>query len=516
MTMNADDIIPIEMDYPTPSQERPEVEADAIELDMTEVGQTKCVDCGATGPVDDNGRCRGCFTDRQTAGAPVAELVRELRAIGDQGTTNAAVQGIGSMRGGELRGVGFSSKEGYIQAIRNGVKADTHSAYITTLRTQYGMTSRDIAELNLPGPMAETVLPNGPGIVHTPTPGSVPLFDRPRGERAFVVGPKQETEVTDTKLKAGDLVAGAVAQGGGVLVGWRGLGQLTRGQLAEALEKIGRTDLLPAPMSAHRHAGHVISEYNSRGMVVRAARKLKGAAYKARWSITVPSHSGVAGSSFGDITLSIDLTHEGTLTFDGDEAMAKAISEEFEKRVSGEILEAGDVTGWLNDRLYREFKAVSFGIGFFVAQKHAAGAEALCKAVSETGWGYGWVVPALPIADCDQLRDGIVRGLSEEVTDLMARLASERQTAKDSSASGGGDIGPKRAGTYLKELRAIGQRIVGYSAMLGGERVAQCQEKVRAAIVSLEVLLGDDYSGIGKRFSLIWEEIEMDQRRDEK
>lgn len=507
----------IELDLVPTSHREVQAEPETtVVLDMVDdPASMECLQCHQHSAVDERSICQACATQQDAAPvSELAELSRDLTAISDQSGANAAVRGLGSMRGGQMRGVGFSSKDGYITAIRNGVPAHTHASYLTTLRSQYGMTTADLTALNLPGPVAASALPEGAGIVHTPTGPSI--FDRPMAERQFVVGPKVEVEEAPRiQLEHGKLVAGAASQGHGVLVGWRGLGQLTRGKLGEALAKIERTDLLPAAMSAHAHAGVVLAKYNGHqfGFVVRAARKTSGSPWWARWSIARPNHTGVAGASFGDNVLVVELQKTGELTFDGDQAMAAAIQQDFQALVAAETYQAGDLTSWLSSKLQREFKAVSFGIGYYVPQKHAAAAEALCKAVSETGWGYGWVVPALPVADSDQLRDGIVRGLREEVTDLMARLTSERASAKASRSTSAVDIGPKRAQTYLKDLRAIGHRAVAYGQILGEDRVAQCRETVRLAVVDLETLLGDDYSGIGQRFSLIWEEIADDQRR---
>lgn len=512
--------------------------SEMIPLDMTNPGQP-CVDCGEKRPTDERGRCQFCaeeisvsdvepttapmsvpllpISDRVLSHplipTPVDMMPNAFAAIASESTSNAAVQGIGSQRGpnATMRGVGFASREGYITAIRNGVPDHTHASYLTTLRAQYGMTSADLSALDLPGPMAVTALPVGAGIVHTPTGPSV--FDRPRSERAFVVGPKADEieQVPRIQIEHGKLVAGAAAEGHGVLIGWRGLGQLTRGKLTIALAEIGRSDLLPAPMSARSQAGQAVTKYNNLGMVVRVARRGTGATWGARWTILTVNHANKAGQSGGDIMLVIDLLPNGELRFEGDEAMAASIKADYDERIAGEIFEAGAVTSWLNGKLYDHFKAVSFGVGSYVPQKHAAAAEQLCEAVRSTGWGYGWISPALPIADSSQLRDGIVRGLKEEVADLMARLATEREIAKTERKDG--DIGEKRAGTYLKALRDIGQRIVAYGQVLGEERVSVCRETVRTAIAALETLLNDDFTGISQRFAGVWEEIERDQRK---
>lgn len=176
-----------------------------------------------------------------------------------------------------------------------------------------------------------------------------------------------------------------------------------------------------------------------------------------------------------------------------------------------EIYQAADVTAWLGGILRSEYTAVRFGVGWYVPARYAEAAGKLCQAVANLGWGSDWILPALPVATSDQLRDGIVRGLTDEVSGLIARLATERATAKYERTKG--DIGPKRAGSFLAELRGIGQRIVAFGAVLGEERVAKARESVRLAIVELETVLGDDYTGISARFAGVWDEIAADRRR---
>lgn len=506
---NEPEMIELEMDNPTslrtPAADLP----DAIALDMMDSsGDQRCVDCNATQALDEQGRCSACVVDL----AP-ADPTSALAAIVAESTGNASINGIGSLRSGQMRGVGFSNKEGYIQAIRNGVPGHTHSSYLTTLRAQYGLTTADIAALNLPGPMVETALPVGPGIVHMPAPGSVPFFDRPASQRKFMVGPQSEAEQAPVvKLEAGNLVAGAVAEGHGVMTGWRGLGQMTRAALSEALASVEMTELLPAPMSARAQAGQAVGRYNGLGYVVRVARKAKDATWAARWTIGAVKSENKAGESYGDIVLAVELSEDGTLTFDGDQAMADSILADYQSRISSEVYQAGDITAWLNRVLHKEYLAVDFALGLYIRHQHAAKAEALLGAVMNAGWGRGWGLPAIPVADSDQLRDGIVRGLQDEVAGVMQRLETEREVARTERKAG--DIGERRAGSFLKELRSIGTRIAAYGAVLGEDRVAKCRETVRLAVVSLETLLGDDYSGIGARFAGIFEELELDAKRN--
>ena len=464
-------------------------------------------------------------------------LVQELTTIATQGMANAAVQGAGSMRGGQLASVGYKTAAGYITAIQNGVVPRTHALYLETLRSRFGVTTADIAALNLRGPMTMSDLPTSANpIVHTPTgPG---IFDRPRAERTFVVGPKADSgeAAVSVKLEHGQLIAGAM-EGTGVLVGWSGAGSITRGAILKALEGVPRV-LPPRQTSAKAHAGRVMDRLTREGMVVRVARGLDHVKGSSRWTVGQINHASAVGGSLGQTTMTVVLNNtSGALTIDGGGALADKIQVDYRALVDAELYQSGDITSWLSGALRYYFDAVRFGaLGLYVPARHAAAAAALCKAVADVGFGTDWVLPALPIATTDQLRDGIVRGLTSEVDALMARMATERETAKlhkvnqlasaesitgdaglrarDAAHRLSGDIGATRGQSFLKDLRAIGARIVAYGEVLGEDRLASAKEQVRQAVIELETVLGDDYSGISARFAGVWDEIEMDRKRD--
>lgn len=412
-------------------------------------------------------------------------------------------------------GVGYSNAEGYITAIRNGVVARTHASYLETLRVRYGYTTATLAALNLPGPFVGSTLPSGPGIVHDgiiPTRGSL---------KPFIVGPKstdivEAAPVVKLELEHGTMIAGAIAEGHGVLVGWSGKGKLTRGALVDAIEGTGIKP--PVATSARAQAGRVMSALTASGLIVRVARDEKGPAGTTMWTVGKVNHRSAVGSELGSVEMRATLTAAGELVTEGNAALGEVARTQYRAAVDAELYQAADVTGWLGQALRTAYDAVRFGVGWYVPARHAEAAGKLCAAVSAV-FGCDWIVPALPVATSDQLRDGIVRGLTSEVDALMARMATERATAdaaakaKYSRGSSTGDIGPKRAGTFLVELRAIGARIVAYGQVLGEERLACAKEQVRQAVIELETVLGDDYSGISARFAGVWDEIELDRKR---
>ena len=529
--LDPDDFIALEMDD-SPARASASDTSDELFLDMTAgSGETqRCINCSTPGvAVDERGRCQACAADHSPAA--------DLGGIAAESASNAAVSGAGSLRGGQLAGVGFTSKEGYITAIRNGVKAGTHASYLTTLRTRYGLTTADIAALNLPGPMVESALPVGDGMAHVPAghvEGSAGIFDRQGAARAFKVGdaPVEYQALKPADLKAEKLVAVARSEGNGVVIAWNGRRSLKRADLAAALEKINASDLMLRANSARAQAGRTVGALNALGYVVRAERRVVVKAgdttavptYDARWTIGRMNHAVSAevysqpdGSTtpaeapLGKRVLQVTLTDDA-LSFVGDAQLAQNILDGYQTRLGEELYQSGDITTWLGGILRKHCDSIAFGaLGWYVPAKHAARASEICSAVASTGFGTGWVLPGLPVTDSDMLRDGILRGLTDEVDGLMDRLTTERAAAKETRERG--DIGQKRAGTFLADLRKIGERVVAYGVVLGDDRVATARERIRLAVADLEQLLGDDHTGISARFSAVWEEIEIDRKR---
>lgn len=488
-----------------------------VVLDMTSPGQT-CVDCDYAGLVNESGRCEHCATTVELAPVgPVPALVADLTVIAQQGAANAATHGIGSMQGGQLAGVGFTSRDGYLQAIRNGVPPRTHALYLTTLQVRYGMTTADLAAHALPGPMAATVaLPVGEGIKHVPAGPSI--FDRPAAARGFKVGDAGEmTVLKPADLNESKLVGVVNSAGHGCVIAWHGRSSMQRGALKLALEAIGALDHLPKATSARAQAGRAVEMLNRAGYVVRADRRptvitpgSTPVTWTSRFLIAAVNHSGDDGDAFGRVVATATLTDD-TLVVTGKDSIVAEVTAGYQRRIDEEIYQSSDITSWLGGVLRRHCDAIAFGaLGWYVPPQHMEFANRLCEAVRGTRWGVGWVLPGLPVTDSDHLRDGILRGLTEEIDELMHRLATERAAAKETRE--GKDIGPKRASSFLADLRKIGERVLAYAVVLGDERVAAARERVRLAVVDLESVLGADHSGISARFGLIWEELERDSK----
>ena len=395
-------------------------------IEMDPIPGQGCKRCDAKVQLNAELLCRNCHQAITAATAPaiveVAEtddeppdmfadvapstLVGDLTAIATQGAANAAVQGAGSLRGGQLAGVGFTSRDGYITALRNRVKGGTYQEYVNILRTRYGMTSGDITKLGLPGPMAESTLPVGKGIVHTPAGPSI--FDRPKTERTFVVGPKpaEVERAPDVSMSARELVAGAVAEGHHAILAWEGTSGMTRGELVAALQTIGREAWAPKAPNARAQAGTAIAALGKGGLDVKALRKggsVAGADLASGehvWTVGRIGHGAKVGDAYGSIVCRFKLSGT-TLTFEGDNALGNPVVAEFQARMSSELFKSSDITSWLSRTLRWQLDGVKFGaLGWLVPAKHVAAAKQLTEAIGRAGFGTGWV-HGLPVAMSD-------------------------------------------------------------------------------------------------------------------
>lgn len=390
------------------------------------------------------------------------------------------------------------------------------------------------------------------GTDHSDSGANLGIFARPAAERRFIVGESANESANEViragKLEAGQVVAGAVAEGHGVLVGWRGDRQITRAVLLEALTGIGREAWAPKPKDARAQAGRAMAAAGS-SYHIKADRKTgaitrnEGGNTSGRhtWRIGEINVMGRPGDNYGRTVAVMTLSPEGELGGNGDTDVIGRIVGDYTSRCAQELYTSADLTSWLATALSTHCGAVNYAVGWYIPAKHRDAAIALCNAVSKTGWGSDWLGsverPALPIATCDELRAGIARGLKDEVAQVLGKLHAEREAAQAEKARRvaaadalvdpkakleaqaalnklAGDIGPTRAGSFLKELRSIAVRVAAYSELLGEERCGSARRAVHEAVLELEGLLDESNSGLVQRFNLIFDEIQDDLRRE--
>lgn len=340
--------------------------------------------------------------------------------------------------------------------------------------------------------------------VVAPAPAAAPRGDVPADLRAELQERRAESDAARGALRTGDLIAGAVATGHGVLVSWSGKGELTRAQIVSLVAAAGcPADWAPAARTAHAQAGAALDTLNGRGYVVRAARSGgKTAAergYKARWTVGAITHGGVVGGQLGTTVLVATLSLDGRLELDGDATLAAEVRVEFDRRTGGEVVGSADVTAWLRSVLVGHLGAVRLGGSYYVPRASVDQAVALCQEVA-TVWGCDWMLPALPIATSDQLRAGLANGLAAEAQDVLDELEAQRAAA---TKDGKSEIGSRAAATLLAKLIKVQDRAAGYAALLGEKETARVRGAIGKAVETIRPLVSDTT----QRGNLIWEEV---------
>lgn len=297
----------------------------------------------------------------------------------------------------------------------------------------------------------------------------------------------------------GQIVAGAVAEGHGVLVGWNGRRERTNETLLDVMT-----------------VADVPREWGPRVkrpavQLARACREVAGNTYdvetvpstdETTWDaryllVRRPTGDGVrAGDAYGRVVLAVELREpdEGAPLlgfepgFDPDgPALVTAITTAFWARVGADVYTAADVTKWLSDVLHRRLGAIRYGGNWYVPAGTKTVAIALCDALRESGWGSAWMHPPLPVATSAELSLGLALGLQGEVADVMADLDYARRTARE---AGKPDVSPKVAEGFVAKFNAVAERMRANRHLLGEERLDESLMVVADALASLDVALG--------------------------
>lgn len=417
--------------------------------------------------------------------APVAavdrNLAESLAAVTAHAASNAAGTTLQASAGYNTV-AGFNTAEGYIEGARKAVTAATRKEWLDRARAM-GVT---VDESTLPPLPVMTTLPVGKGIMHLPTGPSV--FDVPRSQRkVFAATASKTVSTVRPTLGKGDLIAGAIAAGQGILISWAGSGKIERSALMTALAAIDRAEIAPAAKSARAQAGRAALALNGAGFVCRTVAKPKAGTGVEAWPADV-SHRWIAGvvdssgasDSLGERALTVDLLDSGLLRFDGNGLLASRVRADYEARCAGDIYTSADLTAWLQRTLRDTHHAVAYGVTHYVPAGEAPAAKALIKAVSAL-WGTQWM-RGLPVASEAELISGLTEGLAQEIAEIGERLEAAKAEAKEANRL---QVGSRRAGTLLADLATVAERVTGYALMLGDDSVTG----IRASIALLDAAI---------------------------
>jgi len=455
----------------------------------------------------------------QTPPSNTGTIGEALGAIADEGQGIANAPVIGSQAQGVRRGVGFSTAEGYIQALAQGVKRHTAEQYKQILRSQFKMEEHDI------GSLVVTILPESMGdanapsrlVTHTPTTGKhVGEMTREEARRhlaslspAMQAKAKKEAEEAKARELADSLkvtaIAGLVASGEGLLV-CPGEAQQTvalpHDELRETLESIGRGDLTPKVKSNKAQFGRIMTEFNGNGLkswaVTRQAVKDKGDKWPAdvtsRWVVMQLDGSANLGSA-GDKLVVAELHRDDTVTFvGGTEALRARVKSEFIARTGEKTLDTTYLRTWFLSTLGKEFHAVKNG-GFYLVpgtKEQTMPCAAFIAAVEPL---MGRSIGVGEAVNTHSMCANIVRTLDGEIAavqkdyDNCCKVAAE--AARKAAAEEGLDEAAQAkaaeratpsdvvAGRLLKELNAVKVRVEGYAPMLL-DQIEPLRVKMRA------------------------------------
>lgn len=514
----------------------------APELDLIDnPADPVCIGCAEHAPVNDRGYCKFCHEAGTVAAEPAPESVQEAATdfadIAANAAANANAHNLGEDANGRANlGVGFHNARGYIEALKRGVAAATLREYAETLRSRYSKvvdvtvegtsyTVKIAGEGEFTAPLMTVVAGNGEygtdsGVNDAAIAAIKARAAMVKAGQAKVAAQAQgleivapaagETVAPVRALQHGDLVAGAVAEGHGILTHWAGSGTLTGGKIAEILAAAGApADWAPKAKESRTQANLAVTKVaNEAGLIVHKQKRdwrKKDQAYDARWTLSTPAAGAVAGEAAGTVVVAVTL-NEDELKFDIESEVSEQIAAEFATLKANEVFQAGHVTSWLGSVFRDRLGGVKYGGSWYVPRESREAAEKLVDAFEAAKWGSDWVNPPLPVATSSQLSKGIARGLAAEVDETLTQLKI------DSAACKNGKVGEKAATTYLAKFKDHAARALHFGAILGESEVASCKAKIAAAVTELEGAL----DGTALRFARLWEEVEDDAVREAK
>jgi len=511
----------------------------APELDLVDDPKNLvCLDCGAKGPVNDGSLCEACY-NKANAPAEVAEAASDFADIAANAAENAAITGIANLGANGLAnlGVGFNNADGYIEMLRRGAADATVAEYTRTLRDRYGYDvnvavdngrytitlTKDGKSETISNTFMTVIAGNGgyEGPESHVNDDAIALLKAKtaaakaakakadaNAHNGLVMAPAEAAPAVRA-LRHGDLVAGGVAEGNGILTHWTGQKPLTLATLNEYCDAAEiPTKFRPKAKKFETQANLAVKEVGTElGLDVRREKKkdlVKGdVAYDRRWFLSEPNLEAGAGDASGKVVLVVTLDDD-TLKFDVESDAAVKIAEKFTDLCGREVLQAGHITTWLGAVIRDCLGGVKYGGSWYIPRHTRAAGQKIIAAFAPK-WGTEWMNPPLPIATSAELAAGIAAGLAAEVDETLTELAAAAKSCKD------GKVGEKAAVTYLGKFKAHGERVLAYAQLLGDAFVATSKQKVKDAVAKLEGSL----DGASIRYALAMEEAEKDLLRDQ-
>lgn len=307
--------------------------------------------------------------------------------------------------------------------------------------------------------------------------------------------------MTNSNLyRSSDLVAGATAEGYGLLVGWQGLGEMTRARLTDIVTPVAGFEAAWLPAAKEPGTQLTSAIHSAQGNLYSAERVAKSTwsaeteprEWSSRWLLVSRAGSSdiAIGAAFGQVALVATLYIEASgheLVIDGNPALAAIVRADFEARIASAMYKASDVTAWLAGVMANRLDAVKLGGCWYLPRRTKTLGANLCEAFRSSGWGRAWMNPPLPIATTGEAVAGIAQGLADEAGEIAAEVEAERA---DRVAAGHLDIGTRKAEGFIERMRSLGKRMFRHADLLG-DALSVCHAGLCDAMISLTSILPD-------------------------
>lgn len=273
---------------------------------------------------------------------------------------------------------------------------------------------------------------------------------------------------------------------------WSGLGETNRQDLEYQLAKGGYPiSWSPKKQTARHYLGKAMDklrgEYtvkNESGESISKATKN----YTTRWFVGIANFS-VDDDRFGSKDCMVTLRKTGQLEFEGNQATAEVIQNEYDRCVEEEIFKCDVMQSWLKDIMKDQFNALKYGPNYIVPKEHAPEAELFLTVISEI-WGSQWLLPGLPMAQTVELKEALAKSLVDEIKERLQKISDE--------------AGYRAKKSYLKDLKDLLERAKGYQNVIGSDNLAMVAKAAEKTINELS----QGMTATEIRGNLIWEELE--------